>query len=535
MIKAHRQSLSLKIALYSLLIMTSLLFFVTHVQAQSKTVNYYQFSVNDGQKLELWIGMNALKFSLNPEKDNAEHVLFQNGQESKVYLMNDEKKKAYSIKSDSLPTFRRLIEERYQWMKNVRDKMKEKQNEDFEEKISARETINKIDQLEFRPQEEVKWNDRRAFEGKFVAGDEFRGNGVVYDPAPTPVRPEHRENLRKFHSVLNGITNIWVGLQNYAPLTAESTLNSLPPKTLRLAKFETSNGSILLNESKKTNPQTDPFILPSDYKEIKVDKKYFNNIPDFDKLSEQRSDWENLLLKFFRWLVEQIKNAIDAVLGFIGIGGGGESPDKPVLLVHGFMDTTDTFWWWVLEERLKNDANYDEDQIYRINLEPIVGLTLDTPKDYATLLEDKVLNISNKTNKKVDIIAHSMGGLVSRWFTEKMGGQPFVDDLVTLGTPHQGTDVAKLGFFTGGGQAMFPESDFLKKLNGDDKLAPGIDYTAIWGGWDEAYLKQERAKIPADLRNGADVEIKKAKRTTHLALVWRKKVFKKYKDRLTDL
>lgn len=41
--------------------------------------------------------------------------------------------------------------------------------------------------------------------------------------------------------------------------------------------------------------------------------------------------------------------------------------------------------------------------------------------------------------KTLHVVAHSMGGLVARWFIEREGGNKVVQHLVTLGTPHAGS------------------------------------------------------------------------------------------------
>ena len=46
---------------------------------------------------------------------------------------------------------------------------------------------------------------------------------------------------------------------------------------------------------------------------------------------------------------------------------------------------------------------------------------------------------------KVNLIAHSMGGLDARWYVGRLGGADRVASLVTISTPHQGTTVADLG------------------------------------------------------------------------------------------
>lgn len=69
------------------------------------------------------------------------------------------------------------------------------------------------------------------------------------------------------------------------------------------------------------------------------------------------------------------------------------------------------------------------------------------------------------------LVAHSAGGLVSRYFLQKLGGFALCDGLVTLGTPHRGTWVAALGFITHlilkarVLWEMLPISSFIRELN----------------------------------------------------------------------
>src|SRR6185436_8631202 len=46
---------------------------------------------------------------------------------------------------------------------------------------------------------------------------------------------------------------------------------------------------------------------------------------------------------------------------------------------------------------------------------------------------------------QVDIVGHSMGGVVGRYFVQLLGGDGAVANLVTLGSPHVGTDVSEFG------------------------------------------------------------------------------------------
>jgi pimeloyl-ACP methyl ester carboxylesterase len=40
---------------------------------------------------------------------------------------------------------------------------------------------------------------------------------------------------------------------------------------------------------------------------------------------------------------------------------------------------------------------------------------------------------------RIDLVCHSMGGLVARWYLQQLGGARRVDRLITLGTPHAGS------------------------------------------------------------------------------------------------
>jgi pimeloyl-ACP methyl ester carboxylesterase len=50
--------------------------------------------------------------------------------------------------------------------------------------------------------------------------------------------------------------------------------------------------------------------------------------------------------------------------------------------------------------------------------------------------------ITPDSGKHIDILAHSMGGLVSRWFIEREGGDAIVNKLVMVGTPNGGSPIA---------------------------------------------------------------------------------------------
>ena len=48
--------------------------------------------------------------------------------------------------------------------------------------------------------------------------------------------------------------------------------------------------------------------------------------------------------------------------------------------------------------------------------------------------------------EKVHVVGHSLGGILLRWYVQELGGDATVDTAVTIASPHEGTDLARLVF-----------------------------------------------------------------------------------------
>ncbi len=102
---------------------------------------------------------------------------------------------------------------------------------------------------------------------------------------------------------------------------------------------------------------------------------------------------------------------------------------------------------------------------------------------------EQVLAFTGAT--KVDLVGHSEGGLVSRYYLKYLGGTAKVGRYVSLGTPQHGTALANLGtFFLNclsivACQQMAAGSAFLGTLNAGDDTPGSVAYTAIFTAEDE--------------------------------------------------
>jgi pimeloyl-ACP methyl ester carboxylesterase len=150
-----------------------------------------------------------------------------------------------------------------------------------------------------------------------------------------------------------------------------------------------------------------------------------------------------------------------------------ESP--PVLLIHGFLGTRGSMY--LLEHRLVEDGF----TVFSFNLG-----TLNTRdiRRSAFLIHRKIERILAQTPvSKIDIIGHSMGGLIGLYYIKKLGGHARVRKMLMIGSPVHGTwaalgGVATLGLWSASSWQLLPGSRFLAEL-GEGMLPPEVDFYTI--------------------------------------------------------
>jgi len=81
--------------------------------------------------------------------------------------------------------------------------------------------------------------------------------------------------------------------------------------------------------------------------------------------------------------------------------------------------------------------------------------------------------------RQVDIVAYSMGSLVTRYYLQRLGGKAVVRRFVSIAGPHHGTLAAYLRNNLACRQ-MRPGSAFLNDLNGDEDLWGGVEVVSYW-------------------------------------------------------
>jgi triacylglycerol esterase/lipase EstA (alpha/beta hydrolase family) len=112
-------------------------------------------------------------------------------------------------------------------------------------------------------------------------------------------------------------------------------------------------------------------------------------------------------------------------------------------------------------------------------------------------LAQQVANYVNDTfatAQPLDIVGFSMGGIVSRYYIQRLGGINRFQRFITISSPHYGTIVA-YGTWLAGALQMRPHSDFLNDLNSDVEMLKQLNFTSIWTPYDLMIIPTESSQL----------------------------------------
>jgi triacylglycerol lipase len=154
-------------------------------------------------------------------------------------------------------------------------------------------------------------------------------------------------------------------------------------------------------------------------------------------------------------------------------------PGPPVLLINGYLSTRGSLH--LLERRL-------HERHHTVLTYRLPRMNLGDIRDSAALIARKVESLVAQTGvTSVDIVGHSLGGLVGLYYVKRLGGRHRVRRLILLGTPAGGTWSALLALFTApigrAGLQLLPASPFLRELR-ETPLPPGVEVISVGGSRD---------------------------------------------------
>ena len=165
--------------------------------------------------------------------------------------------------------------------------------------------------------------------------------------------------------------------------------------------------------------------------------------------------------------------------------GDVEAAGTPILLIHGMVDNRAIFT--VLRRRLRRRGFR---RVVSLNYSPMTNDLRLAARDLSGAVEELVARTGYE---RIHVVGHSLGGLIARYYVQRLGGDERVHTLVTLGTPHGGTLPARLAPVNLCRQ-LSPGSDLYAEL---DAPAPGCRtrFVAYWSDLDQVVLPHENGRI----------------------------------------
>ena len=215
--------------------------------------------------------------------------------------------------------------------------------------------------------------------------------------------------------------------------------------------------------------------------------------------------WDEVVLlpRIFFWRQafwwNHIPDATDNAFRFRGRRG--------VVFIHGFICNRGLWTPWLA--RLKKHRR----AFVAVNLEPVFG-SID---DYVPLIEQAIQKVTVTTGKPPVVVCHSMGGLVIRaWLRSAADTDERVHHIVTIGSPHHGTWLARFSFMRNGRQ-MTLANRWLAQLEADEPPGRHTLFTCFYSNCDNIVFPASSATLA-----GADNRFIAGE--AHLALAFNQEV-----------
>jgi len=190
---------------------------------------------------------------------------------------------------------------------------------------------------------------------------------------------------------------------------------------------------------------------------------------------------------------------------------------RGVVLVHGFVCNRGLWNPWMSRLRAAGVP------FVALNLEPVLG----SIERYPALIEAAVRRVEDATGEPPLIVAHSMGGLAVRAWFNAFDGDTRVHSVVTIGSPHQGTWMARFGLVHNA-REMRQGGDWLLSLAQREPAERRARFTCFYSHCDNIVLPASTATLPgADNRHVPGV--------AHVHLVYQDVVFNEVLGRLVPV
>lgn len=157
----------------------------------------------------------------------------------------------------------------------------------------------------------------------------------------------------------------------------------------------------------------------------------------------------------------------------------------PILLVHGLVDNRSVF---TLLRRALQRRGFG--RVISLNYSPFTQDVRTAAARLAVFVE----RVCEETGyERVHVVGHSLGGVVARYYVQRMGGDARVHTLVTLGSPHSGTTAAYL-LPQRLVRQLRPGSPLMQEL-AEPVISCRTRFVAFWSDLDQLIVPKRAARL----------------------------------------
>jgi triacylglycerol lipase len=167
------------------------------------------------------------------------------------------------------------------------------------------------------------------------------------------------------------------------------------------------------------------------------------------------------------------------------ITGDINASGRPILLVHGIGDNRSAFS--ILRRTLRRRGF---GRISTVNYSPLTSDIRRAAANFGHHVERACLQTGYE---QVFVVGHSLGGIIARYYVQCLGGDERVHTLITLGSPHAGTHLARLAPMVSVARQLQPQSELMRELAAP--TACTTRFVAIYSDRDEVVLPPRSARL----------------------------------------
>ncbi|WP_021591452.1 esterase/lipase family protein [Actinomadura welshii] len=175
--------------------------------------------------------------------------------------------------------------------------------------------------------------------------------------------------------------------------------------------------------------------------------------------------------------MRRLLGSLIALCAALAAFGSGLAPahaagPRPVVFVHGYTGSASN---WVTAMSVFRSAGYSGDQLFAYEYNSYGDNTQN-----AAGLASYVNQVKSRTGaSQVDIVNHSMGGLVSQYYLKVLNGTSNVAHLASIAGANHGTTFAAACTIYATCRQMLPGSSFIQQITAGDET-PGSTRYATW-------------------------------------------------------